>query len=496
MKISAPAFLWRHNVSGLAVRTFEEAFELVNADLKAAAETEWDKHQVSPLEASDRKVRDARTMAAAMALQKPEAASVFATHLEMLNDPMVRESVEAGLAAGLSDLEAVKAAEESICAIFADIQDEYLRARVDDVRDVFRRLVESMCGNDSALPATPSAGHKDSKVVLVAEELLPSDMVNLDLDGIAGIICRRGSPTSHVCIISHSKGIPIQIGVDISGIKDGDIVSVDDPMVGATSLSKLARSARRRVFVNASNIDEVVEAIASGAEGIGLFRSEFFFMHSPSLPSFEEQRDYYMQLLDASKGHPLNLRLLDVGGDKQLPYMPVEKEDNPFMGVRGIRFLLKHRDILETQIAAALSAAEQFPGQLSILIPMVSTVEEVRAVREIMGDNPEGLVRLGVMIETPASVLCAPGLAAECDFFSIGTNDLTQYVMAVDRSNSEVSSLFDPLSPAMCSALAITVDAAHAAGIPVGVCGELASDPRATRFLIDLGVNVLSIAKL
>ena len=143
-----------------------------------------------------------------------------------------------------------------------------------------------------------------------------------------------------------------------------------------------------------------------------------------------------------------------------------------------------------------MDAAMEYPGQLGILIPMVSTVEEVQQVREMMGDSSEGLVRLGVMIETPASVLCAPGLAAVCDFFSVGTNDLTQYVMAVDRSNAEVTSLYDPLSPAMCSALAITVDAAHAAGIPVGICGELASDPRATEFLLDLGVNVLSIARL
>ena len=496
MKVSAPAFLWRRNVSDHAVRTFEEAFELVDADLRAFTETEWDKRQVAPIETADRNVRDARTLAAARALKKPEADSVFETHLEMLHDPMVREAVEAGKASGLSDLEAVKAAEESICAVFSGIEDEYLRARVDDVRDVFRRLTEAICGDDSDLPQAPATDTKGARVVLVAEELLPSDMVNLDLNGIAGIICRHGSPTSHVCIISHSKGIPIQIGVDISGIKDGDIVSVDDPMVGSTLLSQIVRSARRRVYVNASSLDEVVEAIASGAEGIGLFRTEFFFMHRGSLPTFEEQRDYYMQLLDATKGHPLNLRLLDVGGDKQLPYLPVEKEDNPFMGVRGIRFLLKHRDILETQIAAALAAAEQFPGQLSLLIPMVSTIEEVRAVREIMGHDTEGLVRLGVMIETPASVFCAPGIAAECDFMSIGTNDLTQYVMAVDRSNAEVSSLYDPLSPALRSALAITVDAAHAAGIPVGVCGELASDPRATGFLIDLGVNVLSIAKL
>lgn len=484
-------------VSRTVVMPFAQAFEIARANLAAAIENGWDKRQVLPLEIADRMTRDARMMAANAAINKPEAVSVYESHLEMLQDPMIKDTVEEYLAQGMDDLAAIRAARDSICDMFSHIDDEYLKARVDDVRDVFRRIINTICGGDAqaTCPIT-FEGVKDDRVILVAEELLPSDTMSLDFSRVAGILCHKGSATSHVCIISHAKGVPIQIGVDISGISSGDIVEVDDPMVGASSLLKQVRAARRRLYVNASNLDEVRTAIENGAEGIGLFRSEFFFMDRTAMPGYEEQLEFYKEALRLCKGRPFNLRLLDVGGDKMLPYVRFEKEENPFMGVRGVRFLLKHKEILKTQLDAAMDAAKEYPGQLSILVPMVSTVEEVQQVREMMGDTSEGLVRLGVMIETPASVLCAPGLAAVCDFFSVGTNDLTQYVMAVDRSNAEVTSLYDPLSPAMCSALAITVDAAHAAGIPVGICGELASDPRATEFLLDLGVNALSIARL
>ncbi|MBR5905694.1 MAG: phosphoenolpyruvate--protein phosphotransferase [Bacteroidales bacterium] len=423
---------------------------------------------------------------AAAAVPEPKAAEVFAAHLEILEDPMLKEAVEAELEAGKPELEALDAACSGICAMFSEIDDEYLRARVDDVRDVFGRLRNAMLGI-SRRHEVPAGS------VIVAEELLPSDTAEIDFSSIAGILCRRGSSTSHVCIIAHSKGVPIQLGVDISGISDGDLVSVDDPMVGPSSIESKVRAAGRKLYVNAGSVDDIRAAIAAGADGIGLFRTEFLFLGRSAMPTREEQKALYKEALEACAGKPLTVRLLDVGGDKALPYLPMPREDNPFLGLRGVRFLLAHTELLEAQLGAIADAASAVPGsQVRVMIPMVCTVEEIRRVREMLNQPLE----LGIMVETPAAVLDAASLAAECDFFSIGTNDLTQYVMAADRGNSAVAGLYDPMSPAVRRAVELAVSAAHASGIPVGICGELASDPRATDFLLSAGLDSLSLSRL
>ncbi len=457
MVVSGPAYLWTRAASGEAVRSFADAFEAVREQLVLEA-------GANPL---------------------------FAAHLEMLEDPMLRDAVEDGLAAGKSDREALDAACTEICAMFAEVDDEYLKARADDVRDVFRRLDEAVCGG----PETSAQAIPDG-AVLVAQELLPSDTVKIDFSRIAGILCSKGSTTSHVCIIAHSKGIPIQLGVDISGISEGDTVSVDDPLACPSQVARLARLAGLKVYVNAGSIQDIHRAIAAGADGIGLFRTEFLFMERQSLPSKEEQLALYKEALKACKGKPLTLRLLDAGADKPLPYMPVSQEDNPFLGLRGVRFLLRNPEILKTQLEAASEAAGDFPGQLRIMVPMVCTVEELRKVKEALGPVPEGLLQLGIMVETPSAVLMARELAAECDFFSAGTNDLTQYVMAADRGNASVSDLYDPMSEPVRRALALAVEAAHQAGIPIGICGETASDAKATEALIGLSFDSLSLSRL
>lgn len=468
MKAQGPAFLYNRTASSGAVRSFDEAFDVVRAELSAAA-------AVNP---------------------------VFAAHLEMLEDPLVRESYDSGIRSGMDAPDALDAACKGVCDMFLGIDDEYLRARADDVRDVFGRLREAMCGV-SDFREIPSGS------VVVAEELLPSDLARLDLGGIAGLLCARGSSTSHVCIIAHAKGIPVQLGVDISGIREGDLVTVDDPHLGAMSgIAARVRAAGRKLYVNAGNLDDVRSAISAGADGIGVFRTEFLFMGRDSMPSESEQRALYLEALETCSGKPLIIRLLDVGGDKALPYLPMPAEENPYLGIRGIRFSLKHPELLEVQLQAICGAAfelrnrhpEWFAGgtPVRVMIPMVCVPEEIGSVREMLrgiaGDSMP--VSLGIMIETPAAVFNAAELAAGCDFFSIGTNDLTQYVMAADRGNAALSELYDQFSPAVRRAVALTVEAAHAAGIPVGICGELASDPAATGWLIEAGLDSLSLSRL
>ncbi|MBO7603475.1 MAG: phosphoenolpyruvate--protein phosphotransferase [Bacteroidales bacterium] len=471
MIVSGPAVVWRRNASQGAVRSFDEAFAIVRADL------------------------------AALAAGNP----VFSAHLEMLDDTMLCDAVQEGISSGLAPLDALDAARDGIVAMFEGIDDEYLKARADDVRDVFGRLREAMAGEASGGVEQMPRGS-----ILVAEELLPSDTTRLDFKSLGGILCHKGSSTSHVCIISRAKGVPIQVGVDISGISEGDTVQVDDPLAGCLqSIASRARASGLKVYVNAANLDEIRSGIEAGAEGVGIFRTEFLFLNRSSVPSREEHAAIYKEALLSCGGRPLALRTMDIGGDKQLPYLPVQAEDNPFLGLRGIRFSLLHTHIFIPQLEGALDAArsvrdihpEWFEGgsPLHLIIPMVSCAVEILQVRDILGwlaPDYRSLLELGIMIETPAAVLDAPALAAESDFFSVGTNDLTQYIMAADRGEAAVAYLYDSFAPAVFKALQLTVAAAHDAKIPVGICGEMASDPRATGILIDLGFDSLSLSRL
>ena len=479
MVVRGRAYLWKATASDGAVRSFSEAYDFVRAELSDAACQSQD-------------------------------AGVFAAHLEMLEDPMLREAVESGLSEGKRPLDALDDACKGICDMFSAIEDEYLKARVDDVRDVFGRLREAMCGG-SVHRVIPAGS------IIVAEEMFPSDLAKIDISRVGGIICRRGSSTSHVCMIARSHGVPIQLGVDVSGIQDGMMVEVDDPLVGESAIiASKVRAAGRRLYVNAGSIEDIRAGIASGADGVGVFRTEFLFLGRDTMPSREEQGALYAEALEACGGKTLVLRTLDVGGDKRLPYLPMLEEDNPFLGLRGVRFTLAHPDFFRLQLGGVLDAVrvvrdrhpEWFPGSspLRLMLPMVCKADEIRAVKDLLVElDPDygSLLTLGIMIETPAAVLDAPALAAECNFFSIGTNDLTQYVMAADRGNPAVASLYDAMSPAMLKAMEMTVDAAHSAvrpdtpeGIPVGICGELASDPRATDWLLAAGLDSLSLSKI
>ena len=455
MTVSAPAFIFHKIASSGAVCSFDAAYAAVHEDIS--------------FRAAD--------------------SDIFAAHLEILEDPMLQETVQEFISEGLPEKDAVEAAGEQICSLFADIDDEYLRARVDDVRDIFSQILSKMDGVSVEQVQIPDG------CILVAEEILPSDAAMLELSRLKGIICHKGSSTSHVCIIARQQGIPINVGVDISGICDGDIVQVDDPLVGsAADIVAKVRKAGCKLYCNAGSVAEVQAAIEAGADGIGLFRTEFLFLDRQELPSEEEQTREYAAAISACKGRPITIRTLDIGGDKPLPGVPMQKEDNPFLGLRGIRLCLARPEILRTQLRAIVRAASK--GSVRIMLPMVTSTEEVYAVREMLQEMAPDGVQLGIMIETPAAALCASELASCCDFFSVGSNDLTQYIMAADRGNAQVSYLYDSYSPAVQKVLRMVAAEARKADIPCGICGELASDPAATDLLLEAGFTSLSINKI
>lgn len=417
-----------------------------------------------------------------------ELSDVLAAHLEILDDPMLGEEISAGIQAGLAPEDAVHAASESICAMFAAIDDEYIRSRADDVRDVCRRLEMKIKGERKSTEIPEAC-------ILVADELFPSDLAAVDLSRVKGISCRNGSMTSHFVIMAHSKGIPVEIGKDNSGIVEGEMITINDPLLGGAAVEKV-RKAGRSVYANAGSLDDIRVAIEAGADGIGLFRTEFLYLDSKEAPSLELQKEIYLSALRLCKGKTLTIRTMDIGGDKPLPWLDMPHEDNPFLGLRGIRLALAHPDLLKTQLEALAWAAGQEPGcRLRIMFPMVSSAGEVAQAKSLLGSAADGLV-FGAMIETPAAALSIDSLCRECSFFSIGSNDLTQYVMAADRGNPAVAGYYDPASAPMKNIIRMIVSDAHRNGVPVGICGEMASDPAYTDFLLETGLDSLSFNRL
>lgn len=461
---------------------------------------------------------------------------IFAAHVEIARDDMLRDGVLSHISDGMPAAEAVKCTGEEVAAMFADIDDEYLRARVDDVRDVVSRIGANLSGG----VVNPFEGVRDGDVI-VADTLAPSDMAMIDFSLVRGFVTEAGSATSHVCIIARNRGIPAVVGACgcTSAVADGETVAVDaangevlfalgedDERVfrskaDAWSVERASDSAVKdlhprdasgreiAVYANAGSVEEVRAAVAAGADGIGLFRSEFLYMSEAEEPSEERQYEVYAAAAGACGGRPLTIRTLDAGGDKMIPYMDFGHEDNPFMGWRAIRVSLSCQEMFKRQLRAILRAGAV--GDVRVMFPMVTDMSELREAKSILEEckselSSEGIaydsdIRVGVMIETPAAVLIASDLAAECDFFSIGTNDLTQYVMAADRANARVSALCNPMTDAVRRAIRMTIEAADAAGIECGMCGEMASDAAAAGVLLEAGlrefsVNISSIGRI
>lgn len=448
-------------------------------------------------------------------------ASVMQAHLALLDDPELAAGAEARIAAGNSAGFAWRGAIHDQIAALRATGNAHLIERIDDLVDIERQVLGVLTGAPAEADAVPAGA------ILVADDLLPSQLVAIAASGPAGICLTRGGPTSHVAILCAGMGLPalVAMGGALDAVGDGTMLLLDaeaghvtpNPaqadteafsarLAGRQARREAARAAaadicrtadgmRIELFANLGGVEDAKAAAMQGAEGSGLVRSEFLFLDRDDAPSEDEQHAAYQGIADALPGKPIIVRLLDVGGDKPAAYIPFDAEENPALGLRGIRVGLAHRDLLETQIRAILRVRPA--GQCRIMLPMVASVAEVRAVRDVV----EGLrgemgievpVEVGVMVETPAAAITADLLAAEADFLSIGTNDLTQYVLAMDRGNPAVAAGVDAMHPAVLRLIAETCRRAIAKGRWVGVCGGLASDPAAVPILVGLGATELS----
>ena len=453
--------------------------------------------------------------------------AVFAAHLDMAEDETLIDGVEEKISEGKCAQWALELQMEETCGLLESLEDAYLRERAADVRDVCRRIMAFLKGTRE----DPFQDIRE-EVILFAEELSPSDTAKMDFRYVKGMVTAKGSSASHVAILARSLEIPALFGMEdilekvAAGeevILDGDggilILSPDDmtrrvyqekqaaqrelkqKLKEMNRLPAVTTDGRRvHLYANVGSLKDIELAKKHGAEGIGLFRSEFLYMESSRFPTEQEQFEVYKKAAETMK-KTVTIRTLDIGGDKALPYYQFEKEENPFLGWRAIRFCLDMRDVFKTQLKAILRAAAY--GEIRIMYPMIVSVEEFRKANQLLEECKRELkergvlfresISTGIMVETPAAVLVAEELAKEVDFFSIGTNDLTQYILAADRGNQKLTKLYDPFHPAVLRAVAKVIAAGHKEGKEVGMCGEFAGEERAVPLLIGMGLDECSM---
>ena len=461
-----------------------------------------------------------------------EKAAIFEGHLMILEDEELEEEiieylrshkVNAGVAASRIIDQQVE--------MLSEIDDEYLKERAGDIRDIGNRLIKNILGMKVV-----DLGEIDEEAILVAYDLTPSETAQLNLDKVLGFITDIGGRTSHTSIMARSLELPAIVGTNdvTEKVKTGDYlildainnaVYVNPSREDIERLKKLeAQLAEEKaelaklkdlpaltldghrvdVVANIGTIRDCEGADRNGAEGVGLYRTEFLFMDRDQLPSEEEQFIAYKEVVEAMNGRIVILRTMDIGGDKELPYLDLPKEMNPFLGWRAIRIALDRRQILHDQLRAVLRASAF--GKLAVMFPMIISVEEIRELKSVIevlkqelrneGKAFDENIQIGVMVETPAAAVNARFLAKEVDFFSIGTNDLTQYTLAVDRGNEMISHLYNPLSPAVLNLIKQVIDASHAEGKWTGMCGELAGDEKATLLLLGMGLDEFSMSAI
>lgn len=447
----------------------------------------------------------------------------------LIRDPEFTSGV---ISAITNDKLNAEAAVEDTCEmlknIFLSFNNDTMTQRVADIEDMKQRLIAIMQGQKHI-----DLTKLSDNTVIIADEIHPSMTANMDTEHIAGIISEKGGDTSHASILARALEIPAVLSVkDIcSKIAEGEEVIVDgaygEVFVNPTPITLKIYNKKKKAYdervkelkkyidkqtvtrdgrkvmlaANIGNADEAAKAVKAGAEGIGLFRTEFLFMNKQALPTEEEQYNEYKKAAVVLDGRQLTIRTLDIGGDKDIPYMGLTKELNPFLGYRAIRFCLDRVDIFTTQLRAVLRASAY--GNIRIMIPMITSVTEVQAVKKIINGICRDLdkkdikydkdIKIGVMIETPAAAIMADVLAHEVDFFSIGTNDLTQYTLAVDRGNENVAYLYSALNPAVIRSIKHIIECAHNAGIEAGMCGEAAADERMIPLLLNFGLDEFSV---
>ncbi len=475
----------------------------------------------------------ARTKALVQTLKKEAGeknARILEGHLAMLADPFMIGQMKENINTALVPAEK---AVDDVCsmfyAMFSESDDELTRQRGTDINDIKNSLLKLLLGIEEVDIAQVEQGS-----VLIARDFTPSMTSKIDPQRVEAVIGEVGGVTSHSAIIARAMGIPCVLGIAdapelfeqgealvVDAVKGEIIASPDERDIEKYSALKeqerrerlLLREyvnrptvtkggVKKAVYANIASVQDVQAAVAAGAEGIGLFRTEFLYMARSEAPSEEEQFEAYSAVAQAMDGREVIIRTLDVGGDKHIPYLQIEKEDNPFMGLRAIRYCLKDTELFKTQLKALLRAA--CFGNIKIMLPLVSSAEEVRKAKSLLlacmqelderGAEYKKDIALGIMMETPASVLAADALAAESDFFSIGTNDLTGYIMAADRGNRNVAYLYSANNPAVLKAVEIVIKAAKKAGIPVGMCGEAAADPAMIPRLVEWGLDEFSVS--
>lgn len=459
-----------------------------------------------------------------------EKEAIFEGHLMILEDEELEEEILAYLADNLvtADVAASKIIDMQV-SMLSEIDDEYLKERAGDIRDIGNRLLRNILNMHIV-----DLGDIQEESILIAYDLTPSETAQLNLDKVLGFITDIGGRTSHTSIMARSLELPAIVGTNniTTSVNTGDLIILDatnnqihinpsDEQVAQFKIQQEKEAAEKAELAklkdlpaetldghrielvgNIGNSRDVEGIVRNGGEGVGLYRTEFLFMDRNQLPTEEEQFEAYKEVVEAMPGKTIILRTMDIGGDKELPYLDLPKEMNPFLGWRAVRIGLVRREILDTQLRAVLRASAF--GKLAIMFPMIISVEEIRELKEIIkslkaqltteGKAFDDNIQIGVMVETPSAAVNARHLAKEVDFFSIGTNDLTQYTLAVDRGNEIIAHLYNPLTPSVLNLIKQVIDASHAEGKWTGMCGELAGDVRATALLLGMGLDEFSMS--
>ena len=458
----------------------------------------------------------------------PEEAAIFEAHMQIAQDPSLSDGIKSLVESSHTNVVAATAQTiETFANIFLGMEDAYMRERGADIKDIGDRLMRNMLGMNPR-----GLSHISGEVILVAQDLAPSDTASLDKNVVKGIVTAAGGPTSHAAIMARTLEIPAVMGVgDIESFVDGDkaVVFGTDGIVEMNpsdadwaeyinqaaafqeELKRLRESANLEatttdghhveLFGNIGKAKDAKNALTMGAQGIGLYRTEFLYMENDELPAEDVQFEEYKKVAQDMKGKPVIIRTMDIGGDKELKCLDLPSEMNPFLGYRAIRISLNRPDIFKVQLRALLRASAF--GDIHIMYPMIASVEEVKQANAMLDECKEELIaegkefnkdiKVGIMIEVPAAAVISPILAKYVDFFSIGTNDLCQYTLAVDRMNEAIGSLYQPLHPGVLRLIKHVIDASHEQGKFTGMCGELASDPVATMILLGLGLDEFSM---
>lgn len=453
-------------------------------------------------------------------------AAIFEVHQMMLDDLDYVESITNMISSqGINAEYAVATTGDNFAEMFAAMDDDYMRERAADVKDISNRVIHILQGGSE------QAGLGDQPVIVLADDLAPSETVQLDKSKVLSFVTRHGSTNSHTAILARTMNIPALIGVDYPEDAEGHMAVVDgrngvfllDPteeeltkyealrqeevekarllqeLKGKENVTKAGR--KIALYANIGGVGDVASVLANDAGGIGLFRSEFLYLETEDYPSEEQQFKAYRTVAENMAGKKVIIRTLDIGADKQVDYFGLEHEENPAMGYRAIRICLDRKEIFKTQLRAIYRAS--YYGNISIMFPMIISVDEVKAAKEMCATVqeelksegiPYGKVELGIMIETPAAVMISDLLAKEVDFFSVGTNDLTQYTLAIDRQNPKLDNIYDAHHLAILRMLQMIIDNGHKEGCWVGICGELGADVTLTDTFIKMGIDELSVS--